>query len=280
MTCLHIAASLNVVTLTDPRLRSIAFFLTMVLFSVGNTEAARLASSQGVGQVIINGVESDSSTKTDSSLPPGTVVTTGEDGKSIIELAPGIVVELQPNTQITIGETTDNYQVDQLGNPIPAVSITVTTGTVVAVPTEGGLATAVLMIVTPRGNVSVLEPGQTVVTVTGADPESSTVTVASPTGNDMVTTTQGERVPVGEGLAVILKPDGQSTVLALSDVPNGMQIIQAAQSAASNIGNLTNLTPPTPPPVIPPPAPDVPTILPVQPTPTPTPTPTPSPVSP
>lgn len=79
---------------------------------------------------------------------------------------------MQPNTQITIGETTDNYQVDQPGNPIPAVSITVKTGTIVAVPTEGGLATAVLMIVTPRGNVSVLEHGQAVAAVTGADPES------------------------------------------------------------------------------------------------------------
>ena len=254
----------------------LALVLAAIFLSVGKTEAGLLAKTEGVVNLTIDGVESAALPKLDTVLSVGTVVATGEDGKAIVEMAPGIVIELQPNSQFTVGETTDSAQVNEIGNPIPQVSLIITVGTLVAVPTEGGLATAVLLIVTPRGNVSVLEPGQTVVTVTGADPESSTVTVASPAGNDMVTTTQGEQIPVAEGLAVILKPDGPSTVLAISDLPNGMQMMQAAQSAASNVGNLTNLTPPSPPPVIPPPAPDVPTILPVQPTPTPTP----SPVSP
>ena len=86
---------------------------------------AKLAKSTGSAKVSIKGQESDAGAMVDNVLPPGTVVTTGPDGKVIIELAPGFVIELQPNTMITIGETTMGSAVDELGNPIPQHTITI-----------------------------------------------------------------------------------------------------------------------------------------------------------
>lgn len=235
-----------------------------------------LADAEGDARVSINGAESRASDQTNETLPPGTIVTTGEEGKTVIELLPGFVIELQPNSQLTIGEVIDSDQVDPAGNPIPQVSITVTVGTVVVVSTPAALETGALQIVTPRGNIAVVESGQTVVTVTGADPTTSTVTVASPAGSQMVSTTQGEQIPVAEGLAVILTPEGQNNVLPVAALPSAPQIAEAAQSATSRIGGLNNLTPVAPAPVVNPPAPNIPTILPV-PSPTPTPVPSPSP---
>ena len=102
----------------------------------------------------------------------------------------------------------------------------------------------------------------------------------------MVTKTSGEQLPVAEGLAVILRPEGEEDwgPGLIADLPDGSGPgIQAmAQSAADTIAGLTNLTPAIPPPVIPAePAddgvePNQPTGRP-QPTPTPTPQPTPTP---
>lgn len=263
-----------------------ASLLAVALPAVAQADA-KLAKSTGSAKVIYKGQESGAGEKVNDTLAPGTVVTTGPDGKVVIELAPGFVIELQPNSQITIGETTlGNDVVDELGNPIPQHTITLNIGTIVSQTTEAGLATATLVVVTPRGQISPVIPGQTVITVTGADPARATVTVASVSGSEMVTKTSGEQLPVAEGLAVILRPEGEEDwgPGLIADLPDGSGPgIQAmAQSAADTIAGLTNLTPAIPPPVIPAePAddgvePNQPTGRP-QPTPTPTPQPTPTP---
>lgn len=244
---------------------------------------AKLAKSTGSAKVSIKGQESEAGAMADNVLPPGTVVTTGTEGKVIIELAPGFVIELQPNSMITIGETTMGSAVDELGNPIPQHTITITSGTIVSLTTEAGLATASLSVITPRGSVTPTAAGQTVITVTGTDPARATVTVASTTGTELVTKTSGEQLPVGEGLAVVLRPEDEGDLgpMPIADLPNGAAILAMSQSATADIGALTNLTPVQLPPIVPPILPDG-GIPPNQPgtVPTPTPTPTPAPVSP
>ncbi len=276
---------------TFPKL-AVILAMTAVL-SVQVHADAKLAKASGTAKVTIKGEESEAASKIDGVLPPGTVVTTGPDGKVIIELAPGFVIELQPNSMVTIGETTYGAAVDELGNPIPQHSITLTSGTIVSVTNELGLAGASLVVVTPRGSITPTAPGQTVITVTGVDPARATVTVASTTGSELVTKTSGEQVPVPEGLAVILRPDdlGDLGPMLIMDLPNGAAIMAMSQSAANDIGGLGNLTPVQLPPILPPilpdggippitpPGPSTPTPTPT-PTPAPTPTPTPAPVSP
>ena len=95
----------------------------------------------------------------------------------------------------------------------------------------------------------------------------------------MVTTVEGETIPVAEGLAIVLRPDGTYTVMPILDLPDGQAINAAAQNASDNVAGL-NLDPGSPPPPpVPPPEPPLPPDPP-RPTPTPTPTPTPPPISP
>ena len=200
------------------------------------------------------------------------MVSTGEDGTVVIELEPGVVVQLQPKSQIVIGEILLGGAEDALGNPIPLVSITINSGTIVLLTTENGLAAVGLQVVTPRGISVPVIPGQTTISVAAT----STVTVASVSGANMVTTLEGETLPVAEGLVVVLRPDGTYTVMPILDLPNGQAINAAAQNASDNVAgsNLDPGSPPTPP--VPPPEPPLPPDPP-RPTPTPTPTPTPSP---
>jgi len=274
----------------NPTLRSAAWCLLLLLpalapaqeegpdtSSSGNGGSNTLVQSQGSASVELRGSSSSGTDNLNRSLPPGTVVSTGEDGKVVIELEPGIVIELEPNSQIVIGETIPGGAEDADGNPIPLVSITINSGTITVLTTEGGLATAALQVVTPRGVIVPVVAGQSVITVTGTDPASSTVTVASVAGSEMVTTTEGENLPVAEGLAVVLRPDGQYQTLPIVDLPNGAAIISIAQNAAQNVAGL-NLNPGgPPPPPVPPPEPPLPPDPPA-PTPTPTPAPTPTPV--
>lgn len=266
-----------------PSLWAVCLFASAFVVVNNPLHAAMIAKSEGAAQVIVSGRESPAATLVNSTLGEGTVVTSGEDGKVMIEIAPGIVIELQPNSQVTIGAMRMDQITDELGNPIPQYSITLTVGTIVAVHSDAGLADASLLVVTPRGNISPVLPGQTVITVNGANPETSTVTVASVVGSEMATTTEGEQIPVAEGAAVILKPDNTYVVVGINELPDGAAISGLAQNVASEVANQTNLTPAVPPPVIPPQPPvvppNIPTVLPT-PTPTPTPSPTPTPVSP
>ena len=243
--------------------------------------AAKLADSEGTCTVIVDGVESSGASKENTILPAGAIVTTGEDGRAVVEVAPGILIQLEPNTQITVGETTFGDAVDALGNPIPTVSITLTAGTIVTVISEAGFLTAALEVVTPRGIISPAEAGNAAISMTGTDPATATVTIVAADGSMMATTTSGEFVPVAEGLSVTLKPDGEWEAAAAGDVPGGPALLQIIQNALTNIAALDNLTPAIPPVVEP--ATDAAADIPVnQPSsaPTPTPTPAPTPISP
>ena len=130
---------------------------------------------------------------------------------------------------------------------------------------SGGLSSATFVIVTPRGSIVPIVGGTTIVSSTGADPTTATVTVSSPSGVDMVTTTDGEQLPVDTGQVVILRPDGIEFG-GIQDFPN----LPGA-----------NVSPPVPLPPVQPPPPDPPAPSPTPaPTPAPTPTPTPGPISP
>jgi len=337
--------------------------------SVGGPVAT---SSSGTVTILRDGAQTDGASALNSPLAPGTIITTGEDGMVSIEISPGNTIQLQPNTQITIGETRMDRAVSDAGDPVPQTAVTLSVGTVVAntppglgavspeilqlirlpfgkswenatpedirqavleavkrnpdrapelvqaaiqsvaltgrfpasgaadskqvieddgngetsleelaamigaAATEanpamtdaiaqavagalqtGGLSTSPFVIVTPRGTVTPVVGGVTIVSSTGADPTTSTVTVASPSGIDVVVTTEGQQLPVDTGQVVILRPDGieYGTIQDFPNLPGA------------------NVSPPVPlPPVGPPP--------PNPPTPSPTPTPTPPPISP
>ncbi|MEY3481290.1 MAG: hypothetical protein RIQ71_2065 [Verrucomicrobiota bacterium] len=337
-------------------------------------------TSSGTVTVIRNGSQSDGASSLNTRLEPGTIITTGEDGTAEIEISPGNTIVVQPNTQITIGETRMDRAVNEAGDPIPQTAITLAVGTVVAnsppgegavspevlalvrlpfgktwetaspedirsailaavkrnpdrapelvqaaiqsvkmtgrfpssgagdakqviedngdgqtsleelaamigaaategnpaMATEiaqavggalktGGLSNSTFIIVTPRGNVSPVVGGVTIVSSTGADPTTSTVTVASPSGIDVVITTDGQQLPVDTGQVVILRPDGIEYG-GITDFPN----LPGA-----------NVPPPVPLPPVGPPPPNPPAPSPTPtPTPIPTPTPTPPPLSP
>jgi hypothetical protein len=140
-------------------------------------------------------------------LPPGTVITTSEDGTAIIELAPGVLIQLQKNTEIVIGEIIPNGAQDSCGNSIDLATVTVNTGVISTVITDAAIATTGLSVITPRGSTSPTVAGQAVIMVTGVNPDRAVVTVASILGSELVTTASGEQISVGEGLAVILRPD-------------------------------------------------------------------------
>jgi hypothetical protein len=233
-------------------------FCFLALFFTLPAWSAVVIKSDGTVTIMQNGVQSTGAENVGGTLPPGTIVTTGENGKTLLEVAPGITIELQPNTQITIGETVPDKGTDALGNPIPEVYVTLTVGSIIC-DTQGAAGAASLVVQTARGTISPVTPGVMVISSTGADPTMATVTVAALVGDKLAVTTEGEQVPVGEGLVVILRPDGMETG-SLTDYPN----------LSGNVP--IPLAPPVP---LPPP--DRPTSTP---TPTPNPTPTPPPVSP
>ena len=330
-------------------------------------------SSSGTVNLLVDGAQVDGASALNRRLAPGTIITTGEDGTASIEISPGSTIQLQPNTQITIGETRMDRAVSDAGDPVPQTAVTLSVGTVVAntppslgavspeifqlirlpfgkswenatpedirqavleavkrnpdrapelvqaaiqsvaltgrfpasgaadskqvieddgngetsleelaamigaAATEanpamtdaiaqavtgalqtGGLSTSPFVIVTPRGTVTPVVGGVTIVSSTGADPTTSTVTVASPSGIDVVVTTEGQQLPVDTGQVVILRPDGVEYA-SLTDFPN----LPGSNVPSSNVP----LPPVGPPPPNPPP-------------PSPTPTPTPPPISP
>lgn len=89
-------------------------------------------SSSGTVTVIREGAQIDGASALNTPLAPGTIITTGEDGTASIEISPGNVIQVQPNTQITIGETLMDRAVNEAGDPIPQTALTLAVGTVVA----------------------------------------------------------------------------------------------------------------------------------------------------
>lgn len=197
---------------------AILLALTIPLFAqTGGQPVASLCD--GTVTVIKDGAQSAGSENLNTPLAVGTIITTGDDGYITIQIAPGITIQLQPNTQITIGEAVPGKGVNEQGDSIPEVSIRLAVGSVVVTSTAEGLAGTSFLIETARGIAKPVNPGNMIVVSTGADPATATVTVASPVGDDLVTTTEGEQLPVAEGLVVILRPDGIEYA-GIEDYPN------------------------------------------------------------
>jgi len=178
-------------------------------------------ASEGTVTVIKDGAQSSGSDNLNVPLSSGTIITTGEDGYITIQIAPGITMQLQPNTQVTIGDYVPGKATNEAGDPIPEITVRLAVGSVVVTTTTEGVAGTSFVIETARGIMTSVTAGSMVVSSTGADPATATVTVASPVGSDLVTTTEGEQLPVGEGLVVVLRPDGieYSTVQDFPDLP-------------------------------------------------------------
>lgn len=251
--------------------------------SSAEVDASVVRQSEGKAEVVIEGVATELSAKVGESLPSGAAVTIGADGSAVIEFAPGILVELQPGTEFTIGESDPAGASDTDGNPIPRVTLNLVAGTVVLHASEESLRSLAVVITTPKGSFTPANPGVTYISTTPPDVPDAGVTIASANGSGLVTTTQGEPVPVGEGMVVVLK-DGQASVTTLSDFTQASQVVQTTQSSAAKISSLTASPPtalspqPTSLPLLT--SEPVPTPTPrtsAQPTPTPRPTPTPTP---
>lgn len=178
-------------------------------------------------------------------LPPGVIVVTGPGGRTLLKLAEGLFVELQPESQIIFAGVTTGAVVDEGGKPLPQVSITLASGSLVLVSTPEALAQTSLLVATPRGNLSPVNSGQLLISADSADPGQAAVTVAVVKGDALVTQTGGETTPVGEGLAVTLKADGLSTTGTLADLPQSPAYTSTVQSTVAKVESL-ELTSPLP----------------------------------
>ena len=239
-----------------------------------SSATAVLASSEGGVVVNVDDVPADGSSKLNEALPAGAMVVAASDGRAILRLADGLYVELQPSSELIIGETLDAGSVDSAGNPVPQIQLTLNSGSLVLLSSPESLAQIAVVIVTPRGTVTPVNAGQTLVVASGGDAVTSEVTVLSLTGEGVVTTTDGNSVPVGEGLAVVLSADGKVQSTTLTDLPGAESYESTVQTAANTVSNLESA---------PPPSPVVRSVSSASPTPTPrptaTPTPTPSPTA-
>ena len=269
--------------------------LSAVLWTVTTAESstsAVLASSEGGVVVNINDIPVDGSTKINEVLPAGAMVVAGSDGRALLRLADGLFIELQPSSELVVGETIEGGSVDPSGNPLPQTKLTLNSGSLVLLSSPESLAQASVVIVTTRGTISPVNAGDTLVVADTADPATSQVTVVSLTGEGVVTTTEGNSLPVGEGLAVVLTADGQTKTSTLADLPDAGAYENTVQSASTSASALQSTTPqtfstqsvpgptpraprptPTPTPVLT--ADPSPTVRPPRPTPTPSPTPLP-----
>jgi hypothetical protein len=243
-------------------------------------------ASEGTVTIIKDGAQSEGADNLNSLLAPGTIITTGDDGNITIEIAPGIVIQLQPNTQITIGERTPDKAVNENGDSVPEITIRLAVGSILVTTTAEGLLGSSFVIETARGNINSVTSGSMVVSSTGSDPSTATVTVAAVAGDKLAVTTEGEQLPVAESLVVILRPDGIEYA-GIQDYPNLLTSAGVATTSTSSVPLPPAESPPpnaptprpTPTPTPTPRPTPTPTPTP-RPTPTPTPTPTPPPISP
>jgi len=260
-------------------------FSAALVFSViaplpDSSRAAVISQVDGNATVNSEGVLTPAAEKSGELLLPGVIVQTNENGRALLKMAEGFFIELQPETQIILGGLVADGGADTMGNPLPQAAVTLVSGSLVVVTTSAGLDQASLLVVTPRGNLSPVNAGQVFVVTDSADPSLATVTVAVLTGDTLVTKTGGDATPVGEGLAMALKADGQSSLNTFTNLPENSLYTVSVQSTVAKIDSLAGpaLVPmqtlndpaPTPTPrATPTPRPT--------PTPTPTPRPTPSP---
>jgi hypothetical protein len=204
--------------------------------------AGTVRHAEGTSAVVVEGVSSEGDSKVGEPLPEGAIVTTGNDGFIVIEVAPGILIELQPDAQVTIGAIDPAGGLDSDGNTIPRVSVNLISGGLVVHATGTSAETAAVLVVTPKGSFSPVSSGVTYVNATAATLPDGNVTVASVAGSGIVTTTEGDPVVLGDGLMVVLGATSPSAATTISGSTSASQITELAQSSASRIASL----PPSP----------------------------------
>jgi hypothetical protein len=204
--------------------------------------AGTVRQAEGTSAVVVEGVSSEADSKIGEPLPEGAIVTTGNDGFIVIEVAPGILIELQPDAQVTIGAIDPAGGLDSDGNTIPRVSVNLISGGLVVHATGTSAETAAVLVVTPKGSFSPVSSGVTYVNATAATLPDGNVTVASVAGSGIVTTTEGDPVVLGDGLMVVLGATSPSAATTISGSTSASQITEVAQSSASRIASL----PPSP----------------------------------
>ena len=273
--------------------------LTALFCGPSLLHAGTVRQVEGTADVVVEGVSSGADSKVGEPLPEGAVVTTGNNGFIVIEIAPGLFVELQPDAQVTIGAIDPTGGLDSDGNTIPRVSLNLISGGLVVHATGASSETAAVVVVTPKGSFSPVTSGVTYVSASSATLPEGNVTVASVAGSGIVTTTEGDQVALGDGLMVVLDGAVNKSAATISSSAGGDQITELSQASTTRIASLpispmgvtTSIAPaPTPRPTpLPAPAPTITTTSVVEPTPTatpratvaptatPRPTPTPSP---
>ena len=196
--------------------------------------------------VNIDDVPVDGASKVNEVLPAGALVVVGSDGRALLRLGDDLFVELQPSSELIIGETVEGGAVGSAGNPLPQIKLTLNSGSLVLLSSAASLAQSSVIIVTPRGTVSPVNAGQTLIAANSADPATSEVTVIALTGEGVVTTTDGNTVPIGEGLAVVLSGSNEVKTSTLSDMPEAQTYQTTVQLASTSVSNFQTASAPAP----------------------------------
>jgi len=226
-------------TVSCPRL---IFALLALFCGPALVHAGAVRQAEGTSAVVVEGVSSEADSKVGEPLPEGAIVTTGNDGFIAIEIAPGILIELQPDAQVTIGAIDPTGGLDSDGNTIPRVSVNLISGGLVVHATGTSAETAAVVVVTPKGSFSPVTSGVTYVNATAATLPDGNVTVASVAGSGIVTTTEGDPLTLGDGLMVVLDGTASKGAATISSSTGGAQITEVSQASATRIASL----PPSP----------------------------------
>jgi hypothetical protein len=197
-----------------------------------------MRQAEGTADVVVEGVSSGADSKVGEALPEGAVVTTGNNGFIVMEVAPGLFIELQPDAQITIGAIDPAGGLDSDGNTIPRVSLNLISGGLVVHATGTSSETAAVVVVTPKGSFSPATSGVTYVSATSATLPGGNVTVASVAGSGIVTTTEGDPLTLGDGLMVVLDGAANTGATTISSSTGGTQITEISQASTTRIASL------------------------------------------
>ena len=197
-----------------------------------------MRQAEGTADVVLEGVSSNADAKVGEPLPEGASVTTGNDGFIVMEIAPGLLIELQPDAQVTIGAIDPTGGLDSDGNTIPRVSLNLISGGLVVHATGSSSDAAAVVVVTPKGSFSPVTSGVTYVNATSATLPGGNVTVASVAGSGIVTTTEGDPLTLGDGLMVVLDGAVNKGATTISSSTGGTQITEISQASTTRIASL------------------------------------------
>ena len=222
-------------TASCPRL---IFALVALFCGPALVHANTVRQAEGTAAVVVEGVSSNAESKVGEPLPEGAVVTTGDDGFIVVEIAPGLFIELQPDAQVTIGAIDPTGGLDSDGNTIPRVSLNLISGGLVVHATGESSETAAVVVVTPKGSFSPVTSGVTFVNASAATLPDGNVTVASVSGSGIVTTTEGDPVTLGDGLMVVLDGAANKSATTISSSTGAAQITETSQASSTRIASL------------------------------------------